>query len=371
MSHKSELAIVTGIFPPDTGGPAKFAESFLDWSANCSRYISVISLTNDMEVKNETNGSFIHLISRNQLFILRFYKSVLQISKLMRQNTPILANGMFFEVLIASWFSFKRNYVCKVPGDIVWERARNSGHTSLDIDKFQITKLSPRYRILRFLFSKSLKRAKNIIVPSTHLKNLVEQWGVPRRKISLIYNSVNLRQFQPKTSKINYDVITVCRLVPWKGVDELIRACAENSLSLAIVGDGPERRKLENLSSEIGAMTTFFGDIPQSQLPEILAQSSCFVLNSNFEATSYALIEARAMGLFSIANAKTGSEEVISDPIDGILCQNGYPDLVTALKKFREDKKYVENAVIVAKKRTFELFDMEKNFQRIWDVVVN
>jgi hypothetical protein len=77
------------------------------------------------------------------------------------------------------------------------------------------------------------------------------------------------------------------------------------------------------------------------------------------------------MGLFSIANAKTGSEEVISDPIDGILCQNGYPDLVTALKKFREDKKYVENAVIVAKKRTFELFDMEKNFQRIWDVVVN
>ena len=370
MSHKNELAIVTGIFPPDSGGPAKFAESFLAWGAYNSHFISVISLTNGHEVKKRAEDSYLHLVSRNQTFISRFTKSVLAISKFMRANIPVLSNGMFFEVLFASLVTRNRTYVCKVPGDIVWERARNSGRTSLNIDEFQDCNLSLWLRLLRYLFSWSLRRAECVIVPSTHLKSLVEKWGIPPQKISLIYNSVDLKKFAPQSEKKNYDVITVCRLVPWKGVDEVIRACAELSLSLAVVGEGPERTRLEELSVQLGAKTSFLGEVSQDRLPKILDQASCFVLNSNFEATSYALIEARSVGLFSIANANTGSEEVVLDHRDGILCRKGYRDLLNALKRFRDDKAFVKSAVKAAQSRTRELFDMEKNFQTIWDLVV-
>lgn len=369
MSSDKQLCIATGIFPPDTGGPAKFAQSFIEWAQKRTIPISVISLTDSDDYEGKYNGAAIQLISREHRFILRFIKTMLLLRRKFKNQNMILANGLFLETLIAALTVKGSRYFTKVPGDIVWERARNSGYTNLSIDAFQTQNLNLKWRLFRFLFTKSLRKSEKVIVPSLHIENLCIDWGLPKSKLVLINNSIDTMLFSPSEDAKEWDVVTVCRLVPWKGVDEIIKTCAELSLSLCIVGSGPERSLLEKLSKSTGLHANFTGELDQTEIRGILGKSRCLVLNSSFEATSYALLEARSMGLFTIARKNTGSEEVINHGVDGLLCDTSFP-LLLALKQFSTDENLVSKASKLGRLDTMKRFDLNVNYQRIYQTVM-
>jgi glycosyltransferase involved in cell wall biosynthesis len=263
----------------------------------------------------------------------------------------------------------KIKYVAKVPGDIVWERARNNKVTDLDINDYQKSKLSLKYRLFRFLFTRSLKRASLVIVPSTGLFQLCIQWGIPESRLRLIHNSVDLSKFSTlKRGSYKFDVLTVCRLTPWKGVDELIEVCARYNLTLAVAGDGPERANLERLGAKLGLDVNFFGDVSEGKVLELLGSSKIFVLNSHYEGLPHALVEARAAGMISIARVGTGSAEVIHDGKDGFLVgerQTLSEALVMAIHEFDSSNLMGEIAALDARER----FDRQKNFEKISQVL--
>ena len=326
--------MVTGIFPPDSGGPAKFALTFCNWLVQNNVPTSVLTLTDGNTEIKQVDGFRVVQLSRNSNLIIRYLKTISEIQKNSKLGKTIVANGCFLETGLAFLFS-KRKYITKVPGDIVWERAVNSGYTDVGIIQFQEMHLTVKYKLFRYLYSLSLKRSAFVIVPSVELGDLCLKWGVRKDKIRVIHNSVSIEEFYPN-NEINklYDVVTVARLVPWKGLIELIGCAASLSLRLAIVGDGPQRDELIKLSRSLNAEVTFLGNKSQSEIPDILNSSRFFVLNSDFEATSYALLEARACGLIAIANAGTGSEEVIKDHYDGLLIRkNRGPSLINCLEE--------------------------------------
>jgi glycosyltransferase involved in cell wall biosynthesis len=292
--------------------------------------------------------------------------------KLRKKATAIIANGLFVEIAIARFVS-NFDYIVKVPGDIVWERARNQGLTSLDIEEFQSVVLPIRFKVMRYLFSRSVRMASAVVVPSEQLRSLAVMWGVDLEKIHVIYNSVNTEAFSPlNDSRKVIDVLTVCRLVPWKGLQELIEAVAHNGLNLTIVGDGPERDKLENLSDELNASVSFLGDVSQELLPTLYAKSKYFILNSSFEATSYAMLEARSMGLVCVGNANTGSAEIIKHKVDGFVCKGAdgftlqdFFDFVSSLNF--DYQKFSEFSVADTRLR----FNLEKNYRKILDLATS
>ncbi|MEC9443400.1 MAG: glycosyltransferase, partial [Myxococcota bacterium] len=76
------------------------------------------------------------------------------------------------------------------------------------------------------------------------------------------------------------------RLVPIKGIDDLIRAVARVDLpdvSLHIAGDGPERERLEALSLEFGVRATFHGVVRGAQKRRLLEQSALSIFASRAE----------------------------------------------------------------------------------------
>jgi glycosyltransferase involved in cell wall biosynthesis len=301
---------------------------------------------------------------------MRYLRFLLAIITNYRSPMSVLVAGSFLETLAASLIR-RFKYTIKIPGDIVWERARNYNLTNLDILEFQNSKLNFRYRLFRALFFSSINRADKIIVPSKMLKSLVSGWTKTSSKIVLIYNSINLSQFFGLTdSKKRFDVVTACRLVPWKGVAELIRACKELKLSLAIAGEGPERSNLEELSDEIHAEVTFLGQIPKNQMRGIYALSDTFILNSSYEGLPHALIEAKASQMLCIARAGTGSEEVITDMEDGLLVGGESGNSLTLVLKFAlseraNSARLRASALNDVKNR----FDQETNFHQILEVI--
>jgi glycosyltransferase involved in cell wall biosynthesis len=286
------------------------------------------------------------------------------ISKSAQKEDRVIAVGAFLEIYIASIFK-KIKYVAKVPGDIVWERARNNKVTDLDINDYQKSKLPPKYRLFRFLFTRSLRRASLVIVPSNGLFQLCIQWGIPESRLRLIQNSVDLSKFSNlKRDSYKFDVLTVCRLAPWKGVDELIEVCASHKLTLAVAGDGPERANLERLGAKLGLDVNFFGDVSEDKVRELLSSSKIFVLNSHYEGLPHALVEARAAGMISVARDGTGSAEVIHDRQDGFLVgekQTLSEAVAMAIREFDSSNRMGEIAAIDTRER----FDRQRNFEKI------
>jgi len=373
MGKVAGICLTSGIYPPESGGPAKFTATFSKWVRdNTDIPVSVVTLTDGASSSKIVDGIRIVKISRSQNLVLRYIKTAIAIRKNSSPKIQILANGLFLETALASLLG-GRKYFTKIPGDIVWERARNSGRTSLDIESFQTSKLSFKYKVFRKAFSYSLKRSKKVIAPSTQLHNMALNWGIKSEKVHLIFNSISTSRFkfEPNANK-KYDVLSVCRLVPWKGLDEVVRVCSQLNLSLAIAGSGPEMDNLKTLAGSLNANVQFLGEISQEQLPHLYESSKFFVLNSNFEATSYSLLEARSCGVFSIANANTGSAEVISHMKDGILCgEETGMTIFDALKYASENPNFCNSAVTLARDVTVNEFDMNINFNKILKLVID
>jgi len=365
-----QVCIVVGIYPPETGGPAKFASSFSSWllRKNCSP--SVITLTDDTSRFVNINQVEIRKISRKSSLIIRYLVTAYFINRKSKSGSRIIANGCFIETWLAFVFT-RRNYIAKVPGDIVWERAITKGLMKCSLGEFQSINLPVMYKIFRFFYSKSLQRASNVIVPTKELKRICNNWGVSESKISVIYNSVSTNLFSPVTMEKKFDVITLSRLVPWKNINEVIVVCAELSLSLAVVGDGPLLAELKELALRINAKVTFFGNLEQKLLPELLNSGKIFVLNSTFEASSYALLEARACGLVAIARSKTGSEEVIQNGVDGFLVneEEGL-SIKNCLKTVTQPDFEYNKFSIKAIERTRSFFNIDDNYAKIHQFIL-
>jgi glycosyltransferase involved in cell wall biosynthesis len=362
----SSYCVISGIYPPDTGGPAKFAVTFSEFLLKRNNRVRVISYTDLTSHKIIRENEVIELISRRLPIALRYLHIIFRIFKSVIQKERIIANGCFIEIaLLRSFFPF--SYVTKVPGDIVWERARNNGITDLGIDEFQSQKLAWKYRVFRFLFTLSLKRSAHVIVPSAHLQKLVISWGVPANRVSLVHNSTDTEKFLPRQGiPQGMDVLTVSRLVPWKGLEQVIEVCGTLGFSLGIVGDGPLRSSLESLSKKFHSKIEFFGDVEQEKLVELLQGTRVFVLNSSFEATSYALIEAMSCGVVPISNDTTGSAEVIENEVNGILCGSSTGQtLDTALKFLFTNPDQLSSMSRKARSSVQKDFNAALNFERI------
>jgi glycosyltransferase involved in cell wall biosynthesis len=123
--------------------------------------------------------------------------------------------------------------------------------------------------------------------------------------------------------KKNNEIITIARLVSIKGMSYLIRAMVHvNGVKLTIVGDGPERTKLESMTRnlKLGDRVSFAGWISnRSELRRFLSQATVFVMPSLSEGIPRVLIEAMSCGLPIVATNVGGIPEFVVDGVNGLL----------------------------------------------------
>lgn len=130
-------------------------------------------------------------------------------------------------------------------------------------------------------------------------------------------------------------VIVPRRLFAKNGVEYFIRALplvrARMDVEAVLVGDGPERPKLESLARSLGVAdaVTFLGARPNVELPGLLASAEVAVFPSLMEATSVAALEAMSCGLPVAASRVGGLPEIVDETV-GTLFEPADPESLAA-----------------------------------------
>jgi glycosyltransferase involved in cell wall biosynthesis len=161
--------------------------------------------------------------------------------------------------------------------------------------------------------------------------------GVPPERIFALPNGVDLDVHRPATEEERayrreqlglaperFVGVFVGRLHPVKDVDTLLETAARMpELELVIVGDGPERPRLEAKAVRLGVERRVAFRGMSSQVADVLRAGDAFVLSSHGEGMSNALLEAMACGLPCLVSRSVGGARELLDERRGMLLADG------------------------------------------------
>lgn len=130
-------------------------------------------------------------------------------------------------------------------------------------------------------------------------------------------------------------LLTVGRLVPWKGVDHLITALSRANvpdLRLIVAGDGDALPQLQAQAEALGmgGRVRFLGRVGREQMPIWMKAADYLALYSGYEGLSHTLLESLRVGTPVIASDKGGNPEVVHHGVNGLLVPYVDVDALTA-----------------------------------------
>ncbi|MCA9385149.1 glycosyltransferase family 4 protein [Candidatus Dojkabacteria bacterium] len=207
------------------------------------------------------------------------------------------------------------------------------GHGADIYDPARINKTPSGRGLLSRLLLRSLriqvKGAEGIAVQSNDTKMRLEallDGAIPKiTVIPLPFQKPedNFEKEQIHKSHETFNLISLGRIVKRKGYEYLLRALQKlpEDITLTIVGDGPEKSKLEGITKELEIMgrVRFTGYVSEKEKYKLLKSSDCYVLSSLHEGMGIVVQEAMFVGLPIVATNNGGQNDLLEDTWNALL----------------------------------------------------
>ena len=348
-----KILVATGLYPPEGGGPATYAKVLFDELPKRGIETTILPFS---RVRKYPSG-IRHIV----YFFLCLRES--RGASIIYALDPV---SVGLPAALAAFFTGKK-FAVKIVGDYAWEQGmQRFGVTEL-LDDFLKKKSFPFFvQILRSVEIFVAKVAGKVVVPSEYLKRAVASWGIKKEKISVIYNAApsveNVGHKKVLRGLLKYHgkyVVTVARLVPWKGIQEVIDAVVDMDKTgletrLLVVGEGPERDRLEAYAHEHAKKdgVLFTGRLPHDITLAYMKAADVFVLNSGYEGFSHLLLEAQALGTPTVASSVGGNPELITHGKNGLLVPYKDTKAITkAITRALTDEVFRRSAKDIGKRK--------------------
>jgi sugar transferase (PEP-CTERM/EpsH1 system associated) len=281
---------------------------------------------------------------------------------------------------------------CQVASWLAGQRVRVHGEHGRDVG--DLDGGNRKYRLLRRLHRPFVS---HYIAVSRDLANYVETAiGVPRHRISQIYNGVDSLTFFPAAgvrtplpdsefARPGTVVIgTVGRMAEVKDQTNLARAFVhltellpqwKDQLRLIIVGDGPLREACHDIlrRADLSAQSWLPG--ARDDVPAVMRAMDLFVLPSMAEGISNTVLEAMASGLPVVATRVGGNSELVVEGVTGSLAAASDPlALAKAIIPFVVDENFRRGAGREGRARVlahFSLDAMIEGYLRVYQTLLH
>lgn len=214
-----------------------------------------------------------------------------------------------------------------------------------------------------------MRRADKIIANSKWTLEATVPKDYPRERTEVIFNGVSTKKFKKIKTDLKDEFgceflsTTVCRLIPQKGVEYLIKAVKEikRDFKAVVIGRGPELGRLKALANKsgVGERVIFLSQpIPLRKLIEYYSASDFFILPSLWEPFGIVLLEAMACENPIISTKVGGIPEVVSDC--GLVVEPRSPEhIAEAANKLIDDEKLRKKLSRKARERSEKVFDFD------------
>jgi phosphatidylinositol alpha-1,6-mannosyltransferase len=233
------------------------------------------------------------------------------------------------------------------------------------------------------------RRADRVLVPSLYSARIAgERYGVPESKIGVVPEAIDLRMWKELRSALSHarepesgdggrTILSVARQYPRKDTATLLMAmprvlAARPGVRLAVVGGGPELRRLRKLGERLGLgdAVIWHGEVRDDEdVRKSFFEADVFCLPSLQEGFGIVFAEAMAAGLPVVAARAGAAPEVIEDGVTGILVPPGDHVAVSeALIQLLDDSD-ARGRMGSAGSRHAERYDLESVGRRFLDEV--
>ncbi|HSL84680.1 MAG TPA: glycosyltransferase [Thermoanaerobaculia bacterium] len=235
----------------------------------------------------------------------------------------------------------------------------------------------------RLLVGAANRWARRALAVSGAVRDAWAAVGLRRERIAVVHNGVETAGMESGTeaaAAVRRElgvpggaplVVTVSVLRPGKGLEVLLEAVPavlgeHPDARFAVVGDGPERRRLEEgaAAAGLGEAVVFTGF--RRDVPALLAAADLFVLPTRDDAFPTVLLEAQAAGVAVVASRAGGVPEIVEDGATGVLVPPGDPAaLARAVSALLADPAARRRLAEAGRRRTEERFSADAWLARL------
>lgn len=242
----------------------------------------------------------------------------------------------------------------------------------------KISEGGTEHRFLTSIYRELESKVDLIMTASESFRSYLAQHMDQPEKIKVIPNGFDEKRFKPIAHENAVpQLITVCRLVPAKGLDVLLRACAELKkrgcpFVLHIIGDGPVRNELEQLAQSLDLYDDiiFYGYMLHPE--EFMPFFDVFVLPSRAEAFGSVFAEAALCWLALVGTNVGGISEQIQDGVNGLLVPvEDHDALADALEKVVSDPIFRHNLARAAWDKAKKAYSLQRVIAQLQKVYTN
>ena len=310
------VLVVSGIWPPDVGGPASHAPEVAAFLREHGHDVRVL-ITADAEPAPEPYT--VEWVDRSST--LRHVRALVRVAALARTADVVYTTGMFGRSGLGSLLA-RTPYVVKLTADPAYERARRWRLSATSLGGFQEERKLSTYP-LRAVRDAIAGRAAHVITPSGYLRELAVGWGVPPERVTVLPNPAPQVPSTPSRDELRArfgierpTLVFAGRLALPKSLEIGIEAARAAGVDLVVAGDGPERARLEALGH-----ARFLGPLPRVQALELFRAGDASLLSSSWENFPHGVVESLAAGTPVVATRVGGVAEVVHDGENGLLVE--------------------------------------------------
>jgi glycosyltransferase involved in cell wall biosynthesis len=319
------VVVVSGIWPPDVGGPASHAPDVAAFLLSRGHRVEVVTTAAGPP---ERRAYPVRWVSRSLPKGVIHLRTGAEVARRAAGADVVYTTGMFGRSAAGSVVA-RRPYVVKLTADPAFERARRRSMIGGTVDEFQQVGGGPVVRALRLARDLELRQAAHVFTPSAYLRDLAVSWGVRADRVSVLPNpapplpELSERAELRRSFELSGDTLAFAgRLTAQKSLEVALAALARvDGVTLLIAGEGDQRAPLERRTAELGLedRVRFLGPQPRGRVLELFRAADAVVLSSSWENFPHAVVEALAAGTPVLVTATGGVAEVVHDGENGLL----------------------------------------------------
>lgn len=306
---KGRVIIITPLFPPSVGGPARqafFLKEFLEKE----------NIPNAVFSFDQENGRKAHKY-------FYFFKKILKSTQ--SGDTLVVFDELVLGLITLFVSKIRKvKMIVRLGGDRLWEKAVEEGAIPAIglITFYKEGFYKSVYPALRFIRNLVLSRATILVFSSLWYRDiLASAVHIPREKTRFIKNKKEERINRGTKPDVKYQFIYAGRFTKVKNIECLLKAFSlvakEITGNLLLCGSGPEEKNIRNyiIQNNLGDRVHIMGPQSKDSLDTLLEEGSICVLPSLSDISPNFLLECQSFGKISLATEEIG----IRDDLRGVL----------------------------------------------------